>query len=226
MRTNGEFVSKIQNDLKANTKDGRISKRYILHVGKTKAAFLMAQKWDELTMFKEDKIITEIPCFEFEHIDAKYCDIFEFKLCNNLMKSKCKVPETISAKNGIGIVRAFNVDESQNYTYITPQRFQAISKRKYVVKDTRYFYIKDGYMYLPNSTNELLDISVITLDKQAAEKVSSCGYKDDCKSVWDYEFVCPDRFYDLVVRDTIQEIANVWRTSIPDENPNLNENEK
>lgn len=226
MRTNGEFVSRVQNDLKTVSKDGRISKRQILHIGKSKAAFLISQKWDELTMFKEDNVITDIPCFEFEEVEAKYCDIFEFKLCKNVMKSKCKLPNIISAKNGIGVVRAFSVDEEKNYQYITPQRYQAIAKRKYVIKDDRFFYIKDGYMYLPNSTNELLDLSVITLDKKAAEATSTCANDNSCKSVWDYDFVCPDRFYDLVVRDTIQELANVWRTSVPDTNPDMNENSR
>lgn len=226
MVTNAEFVSRVANLLRANSKDGRVNKRTVLSIGRSKAAFLIAQKFDEMTMFKEDNVITEIPCFEFNQVEAKYCDIFEFRLCKNLMKSVHKLPEVISAKNGSGVVRAFSVDEDKVYTYTTPQKFIRDKKRKYQVTNNRFFYIKDGYMYLPDSTNELLDISVITLDRKLASSISSCGYKDGCKSVWEYEFICPERFYDMVVRDTVQELTSTWVQITPDVKPNQNENSR
>jgi len=225
MRTNSEFVSRVVNDFKAVSKDGRISKRHVLHIGKSKAAFLISQKWDELTMFKEEGLVTHIDCFEFESVEVKRCDIFEFRLCRDLMKSTLPVPGIVYGKNGPAVLHATNVDGTKDYTYITPRDFNSIAKRKYVIRDDRYFYMKDGYVYLPNSTNELLDISVISLDKIGCKEASSCA-EGETGSIWDSEFVCPDRFYDIVVRDTVQELASVWRTSVKDENPNMNSNEK
>lgn len=237
MRTNKEFVSRIVNDLKAVNKDRNISRRHVLHIGKEKAGFLLAQKWDEMTLNKEEGMITHIDCVQFESIDVKRCDIFEFKLCRSLMKSNKQIPELIYGKNGPAIIHVTTVDGEKQYTYISPREYNSIAKRKYIIKDSRYFYIKDGHIYLPNSDTELLDISVITLNKKESEKCSTCGDSDGgdkkdkngkkikCKSVWDYEFVCPDRFYDLVAKDTIQELASIWRSSPEDNNPNLNSNE-
>lgn len=229
MRTNKEFVSRIINDLKANTKDGRISRRHVLHIGKQKAGFLIAQKWDEMTLGKEEDLITHIDCLEFESLDVKRCDIFEFRRCDSLMRSTKKIPELVFGKNGPAILQITTVDGQGDYDYITPREYNRLQSRKYVIRDSKYFYVKDGHLYLPNSTTELLDISIITLDKKKSEDCSTCGGKDKgskCKSIWDYEFVCPDRFYDIVVRDTLQELASVWRTSLKDEKPNMNENEK
>lgn len=226
MKTNGHFVSRVSQGLKALTKDGRVSNRYILTIGRDKARYLMAQKLDEMTLFKEEGIITHIPCVEFIEESVKSCDIFEFKRCHSLMRSKEKLPEGIFGKNGSGIVSVTSVDAGKDYDYITPRRFAGLSKRKYVIRDSRFYYVRDGYLYLPNSTTELLDIDMIALDKSSADMVSSCKESSFCESHWDLDFICPDRFFDLVVQDTIQEVANFYRTSIPDTNPNLDENQK
>lgn len=225
MTTNNEFVSRVVNNLKAITKDGHISKRFILGIGKVKAKFLISQKLDEMTLFREDSIITSIPCFEMAPIESKHCDVFEFRTCQRVMKSVKKLPEGIFGKNGSGIISVTSVDELKDYTYISPKRFNDLKKRKYTRNTSRYYYIKDGYLYLPDSTNELLEIRMITLDKQEADAVSSCA-GCNCKSIWEYEFVCPDRFLDLVVKDTLQEIGSIYRSSVEDANPNMEPNQK
>lgn len=231
MRSNGEFVARIVGGLKALSKDGRISKRLALFTGRDKAKYLMSQKLDEMTMFREEGLITEIPCVQLEKISTKSCDIFEFRLCTSLMRSSKKLPEGLFGKNGNSIISVTTVDGSEYYTYMDPKRFAAISKRKYVSKDTGYFYVRDGYLYLPNSSTELVDITMITMDSKEAKEMSDCDCESNsvselCKSVWDEAFICPDRFYDLVVKDSINELASVWRTSVADTNPNLDENQK
>lgn len=223
MRTNGEFVSRVVQGLKALSKDGRISKRYVLFTGRDKANFLMSQKLDEMTLFKEEGIITDIPCFEMQSIDAIYCDIFEFKTCNNLMRSVCKLPSGIFGKNGSGIVSVSNVNNSEFYTYQDPRSFASTLKRKYVKKDKKVFYTDGEYLYLPDSNTELVNVSMIATNLTNINNLSSCKESNSCESVWDTSFVCPDRFFDLVVKDTINEVASVWRTSVKDENPNLDE---
>jgi hypothetical protein len=221
MRTNGEFVSRVIQGLKALSKDGRISKRYVLFTGRDKANFLMSQKLDEMTLFKEEGIISDIPCVEMQSIDAIYCDIFEFKTCNTLMRSVNKLPEGLFGKNGSSIISVSNVDNSEYYTYQDPRSYASTLKRKYVKKAKGVFYTDGKYLYLPNSTTELVNISMIAIDKTEISNVSTCTEKQDCTNVWDSDFVCPDRFLDLVVKDTINEVASVWRTSVQDTNPNL-----
>jgi hypothetical protein len=225
MITNSEFVSRVANNLRTRSKDGHMSDRFILNIGRVKARLLMAQKLDELTLFKEDGIITTIPCFELERIDYKSCDIFEFRLCEDIMKSVNKIPEGLFGKNGSGIISVVSMDNSVRYNYITPNAYENLKKRKYSRSSTEYYTIKDGYLYLPNSTNEIVELRMIALDKKEAAEASSC--KDcDCDSSWDYDFVCPDRFLDLVVKDSLQELASIFRTSVVDSNPNMDPNSK
>lgn len=230
MATNGEIISRVANGLKALTKDSYISGRYIIGIAKTKAKFLMSQKWDEMTLNREDDLIKSIPCFRLQRVKAKDCGIVEFRLCDKLMKSCEKLPELLSGKKGPSILSVVSVDGSITYMYITPRLFSDIKRKKYRRKSQGYFYIKDGYLYLPDSLNEVVDLEVITLDKDDADCVSECTDSSDiesgCSSKLESEFVSPDRFLDLVVKDTIAEIANFYRTSQEDENPNLDEHQK
>lgn len=227
MITNNDFVSRVANNIRALSKDSHISRRFILRVGRDKSKFLMSQKLDEMTMFKEEGIITTIECFRLHRLTHKSCDIFEFKLCNDLMRSEDKLPEGIFGKNGSGIVSITSVDGMHEYNYITPQDYARLSNRKYKRETSRHYYVKDGYLYLPDSTTELVEVRLFVLDAKEAEEACECNTnKDECKSIWDYQFICPDRFLDLVVKDTMQEIAGIRQRITPDENPNMDENQK
>ena len=138
-----------------------------------------------------------------------------------------KLPETIFGKTGAGIVSVTNIDGTAEYTYATPNAIINKAKRQYGNKvNQKFYYIRDGYLYLPNAETELVNITIFALDTSEVEDVSECSTCEECNSKWDNEFVCPDRFIDLVLRETVQEIASIYRTSIADENPNLDENIK
>jgi len=224
---NKEFVARIVNGIKALNKDGHISRRFVLSIGRAKAKFLMSQKLDELTLFKEDAILSTVRCFRLEKQKTVVCDILEFRRCDSLMKSVNKVPETIFGKTGAGILTVSSLDGMKEYTYATPNAIINKSKRKYSSKVNQdFYYIRDGYLYLPNSSNEMVDMTMFALNQLEVEAVSECSECDSCQSAWDKEFICPDRFTDLVLRETLQEIASIYRTTPADENPNWDENQK
>jgi len=232
MISNKEFVSRVVNGGKFLSKDSHISGRYILGIGRTKARFLLSQKLDELTLSREEGIKTNIQCFAMERITSRDCGIVEFKLCNKLMKSCKKLPEGIFGKVGSGITRITNIDESLEYDFTTPSQYARHNRRRRIYNrgNVRYYYLKDGYLYLPGSNAHLVDIDMITLDKVEASKLSTCGADTTIDSFecsnWDTDFVCPDRFMDLVLQETINEVASFYRSSISDENPNLDGHEK
>lgn len=227
MITNGEFVSRVINNLKGLSKDTRISRRFILSTGRTKARFLMTQKLDEMTLFREDAIISNIECFKLESIEAIKCDIVEIRNCKNIMKSCSKIPEGLFGKNGSSIILVQNIDGSRNYEYITPRQYANLKNRqRYNRKKVGYYTIKNEYLYLLDSTNEIVNIQLIALDQSEAENSCNCKEKEGCKSKWDFDFICSDRLLEYVLKDTLQEVASIYRTSVEDENPNMDENQK
>ncbi len=227
MISNKEFVARVIGGLKLLTKDGHISRRYVLSAGKVFANTLLSQKLDEMTLFREEGIISTLRCFEMEQVENIECCIVEFRHCKSIMKSVNKLPELIFGKNGSSLVAVMTIDGSEVYDPQTPREAKNRKTRRYVRDNKKFYSISDGHLYTTGDETELLDMMVITPNLwELDEKSSCCKEENKCKSYWDYEFVCPDRLLQTVIDKTIGELANVYRTSIEDTNPNLDENSK
>lgn len=222
--TNGEVVSNISTRLKAVNKDAYIPRKTIISVAKEKAIFLIAQKLDEGSLRKESGLYKTLECFALEKIRTVECDIIEFRLCDNIMKSKEKLPELIETKLGAAIDMVSNIDNTKFYTKTTPRRFANSKKRQFSTTTEDTYYIKDGYLYLPDSTQELVNISLIPADEYEMQQKSTCS-ESKCKSYWDYEFVCPDRLRDFVLNATLEQLIPTVQI-VTDELPDLDLNRK
>lgn len=216
---NKEFVSRILNGLKSLTKDSRISRRFVLKVGQEKAKFLISQKLGSSELYREVNLYSSIDCFEMEKVDTIDCPIIEFKTCQQLMRSKKKLPELIHSKYGASIKEVASLAGEYILTPITPYQYRLNKQRKSSSKEL-YYYIKDGYLYLPDSEILMVQLSVITLDLYDLNKCSACS--SGCKSVWDYEFICSDKLLEAVIGETMKEVS-LTKQIQADQNPNLHE---
>lgn len=233
--TNGEFVSLIVNSLKHLTKDDHISRRYILRVGQTESQFLLTQKLLDKTILREDNIFKTINCLQMEKIDVIKCGIYEFERCKSLMKSKYKLPTLLYSRYGASIIEVTNIDGSITFLPTSLQDFNLFKKRKsFGGKKFRFYYVQDGYLYLPDSEIEAVNVTLLTLDEDEVKKLSGCGggdssssssATDDCGSIWDAEFVCSDKLMSAVISQTIQKVS-LGRQIPQDERPDLDSNIK
>jgi hypothetical protein len=224
--TNSEIVSRIINGAKALDKDSHISRRYVLNVARSKATFLMSQKLLDKTLYREDDLIKHLPCFPLKKISRKDCGIVEFKLCKSIMKSKDPIPGLIYSRYGNSIISISSIDGSELFYPITLKKYNLNQRREHasLVKQ-KYYYIKDGYLYLPDSEIEMVDIDLISLEPEKLNDISECETADCCKSAWDSEFVCSDKLLEAVITDTRNEVLSAL--NIPkDENPNMDSNIK
>lgn len=220
MATNAEVISRISNTLNTLTKDGRRSPRYILKTAQDKASFFISQKLGERTLFREGNLYTMLDCLEMVSIDVIKCDIIEFRMCNNIMRSKKKLPKLIYSKYGESIKEVTSVDGEFLFKPITPAQFRRNKDRKLKSKDL-FFYVKDGYLYLPDSDVKRVSLQLITLDLYDKDECSECADKD-CKSALEYEFICPDKLLEVVISETIKELS-LSKQIPPSINPDLNE---
>jgi hypothetical protein len=222
--TNAEIVSRVRNGLNSISKDDRISRRYILHVAKQKATFLISQKLNDRSLFREDNLYKTLDCFEMESVDIVRCDILEFRRCKSIMKSKCKLPKLIYSRYGSSLKEVITVDGEKEFKPITPSQYRR-DKNRVEKSDYIYFYVKDGYLYLLDTEIELISLYLISMEIDSLEEGCGCKDNDECKSLWEYEFNVPDKLEEAIVGETIKEIA--MSKQIPrDENPNSNNNEK
>lgn len=197
-----------------------ISRRFILKVGQEKAKFFISQKAGENSIYRESNLFSSLNCFELKKVDIIDCPIIEFRTCKQLMRSKKRLPELIYSKFGSSIKEVTSLDGEYLIRPITLSQYRLNKQRKETSKEL-YFYIKDDYLYIPDTEVEVVNISLITLDLFDLDEVSSCK-EGNCKSAWDYEFICSDKLMEVVISETIKEVA-ISKQVQEDQNPNLNE---
>lgn len=224
IKTNGDFVSEVRNHVKGLTKDDHISARYILSVAHTYIQYLINNR-PLSKVFRDLSSFTYVPCVPMERIKSVKCEVAEFRTCEKIMRSKERIPEIFNSKAGYIIESVTNIDSSVDYDPIRSiADFKKNSKREFG-NEFKYFYISDGYVYIVNSTSEIININALFLDEEAALKLSDCEECDDCKSKLDNKFICPSEFLSTV-RDQTLNIILTSKQIPEDENPNLDSNQK
>ena len=224
---NKEIVSNVINNLRLLNKDEHISRRYILNTARAEATTLISQKLLDKSIFREDSIFKTINCLEMKRINSIKCGIYEFEKCDNLVRSKKKLPKMLYSRYGNSIVEVTSIDGSIIFLPTTLSDYKLFKKRALTkkAKQTRFYYVQDGYLYLPDCELEIVNITLITLDTKAVDELSSCKECDNCKSQWDYEFVCPDKLLTTVLNETLKKVSMV-RQIQEDNLPNLDNNQK
>jgi len=221
--TNAEFVSRVLNGLNSLDKDSRISRRYILHVGRKKSAFYISQKMNDRSLFREDNLYTTLNCFELEKIDVTRCDIIEFRRCKSIMKSKERLPELIYNRYGNTLKEVTTIDDEREFKSTTPSQYRR-DKNRASSSDYINYYVKDGYLYVLDSNIQMVNLYLLTTELEKLEEISSCSRKT-CKSLWEYDFIVADKLEEIVISETVKEVS-MKKQIVTDENPNLNSNEK
>lgn len=221
--TNSNIVSRVINGLKALGKDDRTSRRWILSIAKQKAEFYISQKLNDRSLYREDNLYTVIECFEMEKIEIIKCDIIEFRTCKNIMKSKNKIPGMVYSRYGNSLKEVTSIDDERDFIATTPRQYRK-DKDRQGSDDYIRFYVKDGYLYLLDTEVEVVNLYLLTLDTEKVDDICGCS-QENCKSLWEYEFICPSKISKVVIEETIQE-AFASKQVTPDTNPNLDANQK
>lgn len=224
----GEFVADIKGSLNLINKDTNVSDRYVLSVGMSYVKTFLAQRKDDGKLTDMSVLNKTISCFKLEPVEVIKCGFVELVNCNKVMKSVCRLPETLESNIGYSINSVSSIDNNFYFTETTRYKYSKLLKRKYVRNIDKYFFIEDGFLYIPNDETELVNINLTTLGGGLDSKCTSCEQEDamgDCKSLWEEEFPCPDKLIMYVKQSTLQELG--FKVRIPeDERPNLNSNEK
>lgn len=225
MITNGEFVSRVINDLNSLNKDSHISRRWILNIGRTKAESYVAQKWDDGHLLEDANLVTHVSCVKMIEVDKIDCCDAVFELCGVLMRSEERLPGMIYSTFGPLVVSVSNVDNTRFYRYSNIRAYRNQQKRRYADKARKFYYVHDGYLYIPDERIEIVNVAFFTMKRREALRLSMCKPDDDCRSEWEYDFIYPVKLIENIVSETIREAS--MKIQIPtDENPNMDSNQK
>lgn len=219
--SNNEITSIVLDTLKANSKDSRISRRLVLATLESKAKFYISQKLNDKSLYREANIYKEISCVEFIKIDIIKCPIIEFRRCDILMRTREKLPELFWSKYGSTLKEITSIDGEYSFEPTTVSQYRKNKQRTGKTKKN-YFYVKDEYVYIPDIEFLVGNMYLVSPDLYELEQMSECS-ENKCDSVWDFEFICPNKLEDVVIQETIKQLS-ITKQIQEDDNPNLNPN--
>lgn len=224
--TNGEATAKIAGSLRAINKDAKISRRLILKILRENSMVMISQKLMERSLTEELNLYSQLSCLEFEKVDVIKCPIIEFRTCSTLMKSKKKIPTPSFSRLGASIKNITSIDGSTKFTLVSATQYAINKKRQYQLSGEHYiYYNSDQYLYIPDEEIKSVNLDFITVHTELIDNCSECT-DGNCKSGWEYEFICPDKLLNAVFDKTLQYLIGSYKQITPDENPNGSELQK
>ena len=222
-----EIVSRIQNNLNTLNKDMFIPRRFILSVFKSKAEFLMAQKFYDKSLFRETNLFKWIECIEMEEISPSTCPNVELRSCETLMRSVKKLPKLLWTRYGSTVLMVTNIDHSKTYTLISHSYYQTIKNKRTFDKFKGTFAIvyPDNKIVIPDTYVSRINVLLYTLDEKFDDISECCDENTRCQSYWEKEFEISDKVSEVALQETLKEVS--MRIQIPkDELPDGDSNQK
>jgi len=227
IKTKGDFVSEIRNHIKAINKDDYIPARFILSIAESYVYYLINTRPLSSTM-RAINHFTMIECIEMKKVKSHKCDVAEFRVADEIMKSKKPLPQIYTnSKIGFIIESILNIDYGTEYAPLrTPKDFKNTKQRQFG-NNKKYYYISNNYLYLLNSNSEIVTINAMFPNEFEALQMSDCKEECyECKSKLEEKFVCPEEFLSTVRDQTLQLILGANKSITEDENPDLDNNQK
>ena len=126
-----QFISDVSNSIQAINKDDRVSDRYIYSLAKDYTSYILSQR-PLRDVFRDSSIFTEVTCVEMHRIRADKCEIAEFRKCDKIMKTTCKLPDIFNSSIGPIIISVSNITGETEYQRLrTLADFKTQQKRKF-----------------------------------------------------------------------------------------------
>jgi len=227
-----QFYADISSNLKANNITDWISPMFVLSEARDIASDFLAK--DHSAKFKLQRLSEgwdSIPCLSLEEVPVTECADIDARICQKLMKSIDRLPETYSYTFGDIIKHVCSVNYSNFYTWVTPRQWRDIQKREFKDKNTYYYFFQGGYLYIPIPKGETQIVEEIRVEAYFKDKYEvylfnqkhgnceSC--KDNCVKPLDFEFVAPYYMIDAIKTQILKNLSGLYIKIQESQNPDL-----
>lgn len=222
MQTLRKVVSDIQNDLKSSNLDDRFSFRFLSSRFIGRAETILKQDISDRGILNINEIWKPLNHIELE--DSSF-DIFSIVYDGDeiLKKSKKRIPETYATKYG-NLLKILNINSTMEYKEIKPSQYKDKINREFVNKRIKYYWISDGYLYLPDSFVEEVKGFGVFKDSQQVDYFN--GIIDEYYKPLDSVITLPSYIIDVAKKDVVNDLIRTNKAIVSDENPDLNQNNK
>lgn len=134
-----------------------------------------------------------------------------------------KLPPVFSSKYGY-LMKVSSIDFGRDYIRTTPEDYKSILSREFTDPNKRYFWMSDNKIVTPHSVKNII-VRAVFIDQAQAKKIDA-DYDNECILLMDEELSIPEHMFDDVTKAAAMDIAGLYKKIIPDQSPDLNQNQK
>lgn len=148
MATPRDFISRVRSTHKLLSGDNLISDRAIWAEVKAANLLLMKRETDKRRLWNTDSVFHDLPCLRLETVKLNSC-------CDGpdgveIARSKFRLPKIAEGNHAYLIQGVYNITGNKRFTEVTLNRYINLLKLKQIKKNTTYYFILDGYLYVTN----------------------------------------------------------------------------
>lgn len=216
-----DIVSDLATDARSKNLDDKISFRYLANKFRDKFSIFLRQEARSREIFKHTGIWRPINCIELQDVATTTCG--NIGNCYALKRSIKQIPDVYSTNYGI-LLKILTIDGLKEFHQLS----QAFDYNDYVTREygisKEAYWIENKYIYIPNTTVEVVKGLVIPKDPIATDKLNgSCSI---CTSPLDAELNYPEYLITLAKQEVMRDIDGGYKRVVEDERPNDNTNSK
>lgn len=212
-----EFIATIRNDFNAIRLDDYISGEYIYWKGVNIVQFFINRNIKNRKLLNNSSLFLQKNCVELEPYNCQNCTHIPYQ-SGTIMRSKQPLPKMFQTDYG-ELLGVYSIDNSTKFNKTNPSEYSQIQKRRFVSKNP-YYYLSEDYLYIPNSTVEVVNLLFLTFDLKMYNSLL-----EGCNSLLDIEFPCPSFLLAEVIEKTKESLLTSKQITV-DEDSDLNLNKK
>ena len=228
-----QYISDITNQIKQYSMDSYISPKFIYsETINIISDFLKKDHEAKRKLQKLSQGWSEIKCLNLVEVDVVECAELDIRMCEKLMRSKNRLPDTFSYSFGNIIKHVASINFSSFYDPVTPRQWNAIQKREFRDPNKYYYFFIDGYIYIPVPKKQVINVEALRVDAYFISKYevdvfnltnSECidCQNNKCLSPLDYELVCPGYLLNDVKKELLNRLGSLFLKVQLDQYPNM-----
>lgn len=225
-----EFISGISNTLNAINVDTRLPNKYIYNLGVDVVGDFLKKDSESRRITTASEGWSEIECIPMIEVPISECAGIDVYLCEKMMRTKYKIPDTFTGYNGNIIKHVASINFGQIYEPLRGIRlWNDVQKREVKKKNQKYYVFINQYIYIPIPKGEQTSPEQIRIEgyfkhQWEVKKLNqlNCTSCDKCINILDSEFVVPEYLQNAVNKEVINIILTKLKIT-PDVSQDLNQ---
>lgn len=209
MATTRDIVSRVRSMNKFLSADNLITDRAIKAELQSKASVLIKRETNLRRLWQSPNLFTPFRCIEMDKVPLSEC--CDYKSPCNVRKSKKTLPKIAEGIFGLLIQGVYNIDNSAEFKFTTPNRYANLLKLKLPGKQAYYWIYKD-HLYVSDENVEIVGMFAYPDEDVVPEEWDSCNPSTEkCPTnPLDLEFRCPSYLIDSVVAMTHDTLMRTY----------------